>query len=104
MPCYTLLFIIAFTGIFEADQANASKSSPVIFLPLLPYGFTADTFINWIFNVSDPKPLYCLVGAAFNDRAIAALRIEPITFLNDINNLITIIAAFLRCCTVGANV
>ncbi|KAK3492595.1 uncharacterized protein B0T23DRAFT_404633 [Neurospora hispaniola] len=66
-----------FSLIFEADQANASKSAP---------------------------PLYCLVDAAFNDRAIAALRIEPTTFLNDINNLITIITAFLRCYTVEANI
>ena len=104
LPCYTLLFIIAVTSIFETDQAYASKSAPVISQPLLPYGFTADTFINWIFNVSDPKPLYCLVDAAFNDRSIEALGIEPTTFLSDINNLITIIPAFLRCYTVGANI
>ncbi|KAK3342735.1 hypothetical protein B0H65DRAFT_427609 [Neurospora tetraspora] len=93
-----------FSLIFETDQANASQSAPAIFLPLLPYGFTAEKLINWIFNVSDPKPLYCLVDAAFNDRAIAALRIDPTTFLNDLNNLITIIPAFLRCYTVGANI
>lgn len=88
----------------ETNQANTSQSGPVIFLPLLPYGFTADKFINWIFNVSDPKPLYCLVDAAFNDRQVAALRIDPATFLNDINNLIIIIPAFLRCYSVGANI
>lgn len=104
LPCCILVFIAAFASIFETDQANASQSAPAIFLPLLPYGFTAEKLINWIFNVSDPKPLYCLVDAAFNDRAIAALRIDPTTFLNDLNNLITIIPAFLRCYTVGANI
>ncbi|KAK1779732.1 hypothetical protein QBC45DRAFT_131805 [Copromyces sp. CBS 386.78] len=93
-----------FNLIFETDQANASKSAPGVFLPLYPYGFTAEKFINWIFNVSDPKPLYCLMDVAFSDCAIAGLRIEATTFLNDINNLVTIIPAFLRCYAVGANI
>ncbi|KAL0469745.1 hypothetical protein QR685DRAFT_444770, partial [Neurospora intermedia] len=63
------------------------------------YGFTANRFIDWIFNVSEPKPLYCLVDAVFNSRAIAALRIEPTTFLN-INRH----SSFSTCYTVGANI
>ncbi|CCC06684.1 unnamed protein product [Sordaria macrospora k-hell] len=92
-----------FSLVFETDQANTSKSAPGVFLPLYPYGFTAKKF-HCIFNVSDPKPLYCLVDVAFHDRAIAALRIETTTFLNDINNLVTIIPAFMRCYAVGANI
>ncbi|KAK3950958.1 hypothetical protein QBC32DRAFT_263460 [Pseudoneurospora amorphoporcata] len=93
-----------FSLVFETDQANASTSAPGVFLPLYPYGFTAEKFINWIFNVSDPKPLYCLMDVAFSDCAIAGLRIEATTFLNDINNVVTIIPAFLRCYAVGANI
>ena len=104
--CSLLLIPRSCCSIFETDRVNASRGSPVISLPPIqvPIGFTVEKFVNWIFNVSDPRPLYCLVDATFDDPVVAALKIESDTFLTDINTLTTIIPAFLRCYTIGARI
>ncbi|KAK0615687.1 hypothetical protein B0T17DRAFT_510269 [Bombardia bombarda] len=68
---------------------------------LLPIGFKVDDFINWIFDVTSPKPLYCLTNAVWDDTKFGSISPNPLTLLADVGTLTKILPAFLKCFNLG---
>ena len=70
---------------------------------LLPSGFTTSGFVNYIFDATNHKPLYCMSDAIWDDRAFDSVRASLTTILTDVFALGKVVPAMLRCFSAGCS-
>ncbi|KAK3332255.1 hypothetical protein B0T19DRAFT_398033 [Cercophora scortea] len=86
----------------EGSIKNVFNLVSLPLFSLLPSGFSVDKFVNWVFDVTSPKPLYCLSDAAWTNTNFDNLTTTS-ALLSSVTSLTKILPAFLQCFSLGCS-
>jgi len=100
-----------FVNVYNILAQNQNVITPIIRLGsiinivpgLLPSGFTTSGFVNYIFDATNHKPLYCMSDAIWDERAFESVRASLTTILTDVFALGKVVPAMLKCFSAGCS-